>query len=202
MNKLRFALLSSLLMTVACSPIGVLFETGRQARTSTHPVASANETTKQNQENFALNKKLNAANKRNAELEMIAAKLAKQLDMKTAELRELKNRPDPALVQEDTSMAASADVEVYHLGVDQGTQQIAKDAMQQKGFMPKYPSMPDNMGVAYSTTVFYYNDGFIPVAASLVKELAAALNSEVKIMRGVSPYGKNKLIVHIVGNGR
>jgi len=201
MNKLGFALYGSLLMAVACSPVGPLFESGAQVRAGSSTALAENKTTELGQENQTLNKKLNAANKRNSELEMIAAKLAQQLDMKTAELRELRNKPAPAPV-EDTSMAASADVDVYHLGVAQETQQIAKDAMQQKGFMPKYPALPDSMGVAYSTTVFYYDDSFIAVAADLVKQLSAALNSEVRIRRGVSPYEKNKLIVHIVGSGQ
>lgn len=205
MNKLRFVLLGSLFMTAACSSIGPIFESGDQMKVNSNAAASRNESMKLKRGNQALNEKLGSANKHIAELEMIAAKLAQQLEIKTAELRELNNRPMPtvqALRVQDVAQAASADVDVYHLGVDQHIQQIAKDAMQQKGFMPHYPALPDTMGMASSTTVFYYDDSFVSVAANLVKQLAGVLNSEVKIMKGVSPYKRNKLIVHMIGGGQ
>lgn len=199
MNKLRFALVASLLMTVACSSIGLHSEPRDQVRAVDNTAEYMNEIVKLKQENITLIKDLSAAIKRNIELETMLAERVKQQSIEDVEVSKQEEVKSKQVIQ-NAFRAASADVDIYHLGADQETQQLANDAILQKGFMPHYPVLPKGMGVASSTTVFYYDDSFKPVAADLVKALTVAVNSGVKMIRGASPYGKNKLIVHIVGS--
>jgi len=72
-------------------------------------------------------------------------------------------------------------------------------ALREHGFVPDYPSLPQGMGMASKTTVFYYDAGYIETAGVVAQLLARVLKTNVTIQKGVSQMPANKLIAQISG---
>ena len=97
-------------------------------------------------------------------------------------------------------MAASTDLHVYSKKMDAALQRSIISSMQAKGFKPQLPKLLASMSLSSSTTVFYYDDSYKPAARKLVDILKTQSGKDVVLRKGVSPYPKNKIIVHLIGS--
>jgi len=202
MCKTNVTLLAVFLMLSACSTVETFFEPSEDAvpekvvaaqpapelvAFSPSQVETLNDNLRLIRENRAIKARLAAADSRNAELADELARLSK---------------PQVKPVSQSKLLASSADVDIYQRNVDRYTQQKIAEAVKQKGFSPKYPALPNSMGMASKATVFYYDSSFISTAGILAQELAAVLGKPVAVKKGASAFAKNKIIVQIVGSAR
>lgn len=98
------------------------------------------------------------------------------------------------------SLIATSDLDVYVQRIARPLQQDIGATLSQRGFKPKFPVRPAGMGLSRTTTVFYYQARYKPVANKLVKILSDITKDDVLLKKGASPYPGNKIIVHIIGN--
>jgi len=207
MHKSNFALFAILLMLSACSAVGGIFGSSEEEAVEkeivvTHPAAepatlsaaqleTLNDNLRLIRENRVLEARLAAAAARNAKLEA-----------RIAQLTQKQVKPVTMPVVRPVSLVSSADVEIYQRDVVPLIQQKIASAVQQRGFSPKYPSLPDAMGMASKTTVFYYDRSYISTAGILAQELAAVLKVPVAAKKGASSFARNKIIIQIIGSDR
>jgi len=107
--------------------------------------------------------------------------------------------PKPTLADLSALIAAS-DLDIYTHKIAPSLQQSLGEAMSNDGFKPEFPSRPAGMGLSRSTTVFFYDVTYKPVAEKLVKTLASITRGSIALRKGASPYPKNKIIVHMIGD--
>ncbi len=94
----------------------------------------------------------------------------------------------------------TADVDIYTVDIEEALRQNIADGLGNKGFAAKFPAKRQSMSMANSTTVFYYNDSYKQVALQLVKDLSEMSKRKVILRKGASPFKKNKIVAHIIGN--
>jgi len=95
---------------------------------------------------------------------------------------------------------ALANVDVYVKHVSSASKQRMVDSIQAQGFQPKLLKLRDSMSLSDNTTVYYYDSSYERVAQRMVQALQASSGSKVTLRQGASPYAKNKIIVHIIGD--
>jgi len=99
----------------------------------------------------------------------------------------------------NTASNALANVDVYVDKMESSQQQRLLAAMRKHGFKPKHLKLLESMHLSDKTTVFYYDASYKDIARNMVKALAAGSKGEVILKKGVSPYAKNKIIIHLIG---
>ncbi len=197
MKKTVFILLISLFGLAACATIDDL--TQNNSSESAQAVA---DTPHQSQvqdksglyakllrQNGELNVKLQEANNRITGLQAQVQSLSARLEQQKT-VAEEKNR---------LAGAADVDLDVYSTGVSETDASQIENAMKLKGFQPHYPTLPKTMTMSRTTTVYYYDSNYIPVAGALAQDLANTLNHKVVTRKGASSFPKNKIIVHMRG---
>lgn len=97
------------------------------------------------------------------------------------------------------SLAAAVDLNIYERNMGRSAHNQVVLALREHGFVPDYPSLPQGMGMASKTTVFYYDAGYIETAGVVAQLLARVLKTNVTIQKGVSQMPANKLIAQISG---
>jgi len=160
-------------------------------------------------ENTQLTEKLHESGIRMAELEAQIRRMDHRLSQQKSALkragRKAKTSQESSLKKVTMSTQAgatpaSANVDVYVKHISRALKQRIIDSIQTSGFQPKFPKRLDSMHLSDNTTVYYYDRSYAPVAQRMVHSLQANSSSKVILRRGASPYAKNKIIVHIIGN--
>jgi len=98
------------------------------------------------------------------------------------------------------ALIATSDLDVYMQKIAHPLQQDIGAVISKRGFKPKFPVRPAGMGLSRTTTVFYYNARYKPVAQQLVNTLGDVTKGNVLLRKGASHYPDNKIIAHIIGN--
>ncbi|OIO69135.1 MAG: hypothetical protein AUJ57_09590 [Zetaproteobacteria bacterium CG1_02_53_45] len=93
----------------------------------------------------------------------------------------------------------TADVDIYTVNIAESQQQGITAELGKTGFAAKFPEKRKSMDMANRTTVFYYHDSYKHVAERLVKALGDVSSGKVLLRKGASPFGRNKIVVHIIG---
>jgi len=160
-------------------------------------------------ENTQLTEKLHESGIRMAELEAQIRRMDHRLSQQKTVLkragRKAKTSQESSLKKVTMSAQAgatpaSANVDIYVKHISAALKQRFIDSAQAKGFQPRFPKLLDSMNLSNSTTVYYYDQSYERVAQQMVHALQPNNSSKVILRRGVSPYVKNKIIVHIIGN--
>ncbi len=165
-------------------------------------------------ENTKLTEKLHESNIRMGELEAQIRRMDHKLSQQKTALKRAgkKARASKAKTGKDNTLnavsmsaqsgvgAASANVDMYMKHVSASLKQRIIDSIQTKGFQPRFPKLLDLMSLSSNTTVYYYDLSYERVAQRMAQVLQRNSNSKVILRRGVSPYAKNKIIVHVIGN--
>jgi len=127
-----------------------------------------------------------------------ALKAAKQ---KAKKIASKKVSPNKTKTKQDKNSAtnASASVDIHVKNIETSLQQRIIKALKDKTFNPHFPKSLDSMDLSTKTTVFYYNESYKEVARKLANILSATENGEAILRKGISPYPKNKIIVHLIG---
>jgi len=163
-----------------------------------------------NSKNNQLSEDLADANARVGELEDQIRSMDKKLVSARASLKAAKkktgaasNKATRATTHTSTSLPAliaATDLDVFTQKIASSLQQSIGEALSKVGFKPKFPERPASMGLSRATTVFYYDASYKAAAEKLVKSLADITSGNVFMRKGASPYPRNKIIVHIIGN--
>ena len=138
---------------------------------------------------------LKAARKK-AKAKVVAVKKSRSKKTTVASAQAAKKR---GLLPTTDAMAASVDLHVYSKAMNASSQRSIIGAIQAKGFKPQSPKLLASMSLSNSTTVFYYDDSYKSVARTLVQILKSQRSKDVVLRKGVSPYPKNKIIIHLIG---
>lgn len=96
--------------------------------------------------------------------------------------------------------AAAAELDIYTVKISTSLQQQIAESIGKKGFVATFPEKSKTMSMTDSTTVFYYDSSYRAVAKLLTDELTEMSGSSVTLRKGASPFSKNKIIVHIIGD--
>lgn len=96
--------------------------------------------------------------------------------------------------------AASAELDIYTQKIAPSLQQSIADALAKVDFKATFPDKRKSMKMTKETTVFYYDKSYKPVAEQLVQHLTDITKSKVILRKGASPFGKNKIIAHIIAD--
>ncbi len=164
------------------------------------------------QQNSKLTEKLNESNIRMKELERQIRRMDHKITSQKSALRAAKRKINKANATKkktpknvaskagsSTATNASANIDIYTKQMGPSLQHSITNAIQAKGFKPKFPKLLASMSLTKKTTVFYYHDNYQKVAAKLANVLIASDIGEVILRKGVSPYSNNKIIVHLIG---
>jgi len=158
-------------------------------------------------ENSRLSEELADANARLSELEDQIRRMDHKLVSTKASLKAAnkKQRHATSKVKKTASanldvLSAASDLDVYTYKIALSLQQGIGKSISKGGFKAKFPVRPDSMALSRSTTVFYYDASYKSVAEKLVTSLATITKGNVLLRKGASPYPKNKIIVHLIGN--
>jgi len=158
-------------------------------------------------ENSRLSEELGDANARLTELEDQIKRMDHKLVRARASLKTVKKKRVTAKVKTGktsptdlSALIAATDLDIYTQRIAPSLQQNIGEAMSQDGFKPKFPSRPVDMDLTSATTVFYYDAAHKTVAKKLVQSLASITRGNITLRKGASPYPKNKIIAHIIGN--
>lgn len=155
---------------------------------------------------------LSDARDRIAELEAQVKKLDRHLEKKKRSLKKSVKKaaskkttakasaPQASPLATITATAKSANVDIYTVKISSSLQQHITDTVGKKGFTAKFPAKSESMSMADTTTVFYYDTSYKAVAKMLADELASMSSGNVSLRKGASPYSKNKIIAHIIGD--
>jgi len=163
-------------------------------------------------ENSKLTEKLKESNIRMKELEhqirrmdhkitsqKSALKSAKRKINKANAAKKVTQKKSASNATPSTATNASANIDIYTQQMGPSLQHSITNAIEAKGFKPKFPKLLESMSLTKKTTVFYYNESYQKVAANLAQVLIASNIGEVILRKGVSPYSENKIIVHLIG---
>jgi len=159
-------------------------------------------------ENAQLIEKLSESGIRMAELEAQIRRMDHKLTQQKSARKHAGRKPRVSNPEALTALNVSAqqgavpafaNVDVYMKSISAPLKQTIVNALQAKGFQPKFPKLLDSMNLSSQTTVYYYDRSYEGVAQKMVRALQANNDGRVTLRRGVSPYAKNKIIVHMIG---